>query len=811
MDWMSWALLVSLAVSLIMGMQTWRAAPRNLMNQSVAVLSVGMSIWLVQNLLTLHCRDAASAERLIRWMSSFTALLPPLCHAVRLVIDQNLHRWRDLLREIRPWLIASFPFMLLCWTPFFMAGVSMPGMGSGSHLVVAPAYGPAVVPYAAYFIVVMGAQLSLAWKSRARLDAPHRLEMGFLLTATLSATVVGILIGLAGGIATGKPEFAPASNAASVAVLMGVLAYGMATRRILNEGEFLARSSAWVVTVIAACVLFTGVWHLLSLEGTPNFGTGLLSALAAMTFALWMERVFLAAATRLFLPRGDRVDQQLFDALRKMLRKVGRREDLLDAFAREAGQVFGAVSVRVLRFESGVWREESRTSGARIEPAAVECLAAAFSAGELPVGEWESGRTGLHPLRHRAACVLPGLASAAFGVRVGERLDTMVLMGPRANGGIYGATELDRLYLLGAQFGLALENSELYANVEHARSFNETLLRRLPCGVALFDSSGSTRLLNEEARRILPPEDSAPASLRPALEETLRLGSLAERDLHLEGAQSGGEDALVVRIRAVRLALGAGLQEGVLVVLNNITHLRQLEAEIRRRAEESAIGILAAQTAHEIKNPLVTLKTFAALLPTHYDDMDFRANFAPLVAREVERINQTVQDLLQFSGPVEPDFQLISAHALVRQIMATAEKQNQGRPLSFTCQLSATSDMVRADPRLLSLAVENLLTNATEAMEAGRITVESHNAGADGACLFCLEIRDDGPGIPPDKIKDVFKPFFTTKATGSGLGLSQSQRIIEAHGGRIVLESEPGRGTLLRILVPALCREEAAG
>ncbi|MFO1491872.1 MAG: hypothetical protein U1F77_14620 [Kiritimatiellia bacterium] len=97
MDWMSWTLLVSLAVSLIMGLQTWRAAPRSLMNQAVAALSVGMSVWLVQNLLTLHTHDARPAGRLIRWMSATTALLPVPCHAVRLVIDQDLRRWRNLL------------------------------------------------------------------------------------------------------------------------------------------------------------------------------------------------------------------------------------------------------------------------------------------------------------------------------------------------------------------------------------------------------------------------------------------------------------------------------------------------------------------------------------------------------------------------------------------------------------------------------------------------------------------------------------------------------------------------------------------
>ncbi|MFO1491869.1 MAG: ATP-binding protein [Kiritimatiellia bacterium] len=249
----------------------------------------------------------------------------------------------------------------------------------------------------------------------------------------------------------------------------------------------------------------------------------------------------------------------------------------------------------------------------------------------------------------------------------------------------------------------------------------------------------------------------------------------------------------------------------MLVVLNNITHLRQLEAEVRRRAEESAIGILAAQTAHEIKNPLVTLKTFADLLPTHYDDHDFRANFAPLVAREVERINHTVQHLLQFSGPVEPDFQMISAHALVRQVLATGRKRTQGRPFSFRDELAATAEWVRADPRLLSLAVENLLTNATEAMEAGTITVSSRNLGPGEALLFCLEIRDDGPGISADKVREVFKPFFTTKATGSGLGLSQSRRIVEAHGGEIFLESRAGQGTLVRILLSAQNRPEPAG
>jgi signal transduction histidine kinase len=252
------------------------------------------------------------------------------------------------------------------------------------------------------------------------------------------------------------------------------------------------------------------------------------------------------------------------------------------------------------------------------------------------------------------------------------------------------------------------------------------------------------------------------------------------------------------------------MQQGVLVVLNNITRIRRLEAEIRRREEESAIGILAAQTAHEIKNPLVTLRTFAELLPTQYDDPDFRTNFAPLVGREVSRINDTVQALLQFARPVEPEFQTVDAHESLQQVFQAASTRNKGQPIRFAIDLSAPDDRVRVDPRLLSLAVDNLLVNAVEATREGQISLRTFNLESEEGPLFCVEVEDSGHGIEPSKIKEVFRPFFTTKPDGSGLGLPQTQRIIIALGGFITLDSVVGRGTRVRLHLPIQKRLEEA-
>ena len=225
----------------------------------------------------------------------------------------------------------------------------------------------------------------------------------------------------------------------------------------------------------------------------------------------------------------------------------------------------------------------------------------------------------------------------------------------------------------------------------------------------------------------------------------------------------------------------------------------RLRHELVRAEKLKTVSTLAAGMAHEIKNPLAAIKTFSEFLPERYDDAEFRATFARIVPHEVERINGLVQRLLDFARPLPPKLQPVSLSRIVGE---TAEflndlcvKKRVQIETAFT-----PLDEVLADSSQLKQVCLNILLNSLEAMEQpGRISIATTR---DNGSLS-LTISDTGPGIAPKDLPHIFDPFYTTKPTGTGLGLSVVHNIIREHNGRIRIESTPGLGTTVCMTLSA--------
>jgi signal transduction histidine kinase len=246
------------------------------------------------------------------------------------------------------------------------------------------------------------------------------------------------------------------------------------------------------------------------------------------------------------------------------------------------------------------------------------------------------------------------------------------------------------------------------------------------------------------------------------------------------------------------------------IALDNAT----LYTQIRRSDRLASIGTLAAGMAHEIKNPLVCLKTFAQLLPDRYDDPDFRSTFIPLLGTEVERINTIVSELLNFSRPVKPQLVPLSLHEVLDAACQLAEQPIKAKGLTLERRYLSGNDRLLGEHRLLGQVFLNLFLNGIDAMErGGTLSVTTATAGAPGLLSYpgmpegaaaWIEVRvcDTGHGIPLDERQRIFDPFFTTKDNGTGLGLSVAHGIVQEHRGMIDLESTSGAGTCFRVLLP---------
>lgn len=231
----------------------------------------------------------------------------------------------------------------------------------------------------------------------------------------------------------------------------------------------------------------------------------------------------------------------------------------------------------------------------------------------------------------------------------------------------------------------------------------------------------------------------------------------------------------------------------------NAAELSRARAELAEKARLASLGELSAVIAHELRNPLAVLSNvLSLLLPTaqHAD--------APELGRaareELSRMNALVTDLLEFARPAELAREPVSVEALLQEIAQALHADLALQAVQVEVQCEPALPLLQADPRRLRQALLNLAQNGAQAMRGtGRLRLHARR----GATGLRVEVADDGPGIPPEIQARLFQPFFTTKPTGTGLGLALVQRVVRQHGGQLGLVSEPGRGTTFVLELPA--------
>lgn len=233
-------------------------------------------------------------------------------------------------------------------------------------------------------------------------------------------------------------------------------------------------------------------------------------------------------------------------------------------------------------------------------------------------------------------------------------------------------------------------------------------------------------------------------------------------------------------------------------------NLKQSQSIIRRADRLSSLGMLTAGLAHEIRNPLVAIRTFTQLLPERYQDQEFRELFQSLAMKEVDRICGLVNDLLSFARPSTPDVSAQDVNEIVGNIARILQSQAKEKDVKIGLHMAAKLPKIFIDKEQIKQVCMNLILNAIQSIEnGGSVEIGTHLYGENGSARFVqIEVRDMGIGIPEKDIENIFNPFFTTKKDGSGLGLSISHQIIKEHGGYMVVESQVGKGTSFFIRLP---------
>jgi signal transduction histidine kinase len=236
------------------------------------------------------------------------------------------------------------------------------------------------------------------------------------------------------------------------------------------------------------------------------------------------------------------------------------------------------------------------------------------------------------------------------------------------------------------------------------------------------------------------------------------------------------------------------------------TKLVRSQTLLERQQKLATLGTLAAGIAHEIRNPLTSLKARLYTLEKHLQNVPAARKDTDIISAEISRLEHIVQDVLSFARPSDPKLEIIAADTIIREVHGLMSPDLESRGLQLVVE-SSPELLIRVDSGHLKQVLVNLVRNAAEAIDGkGTVTLRTRPArapfGGRETAAVILEVADDGKGIPPEVEKRLFDPFFSTKETGTGLGLPIAARIVERHGGLLQYQTRPGHGTTFGVVLP---------
>lgn len=348
------------------------------------------------------------------------------------------------------------------------------------------------------------------------------------------------------------------------------------------------------------------------------------------------------------------------------------------------------------------------------------------------------------------------------------------------------------------------------------------LLRALPDAVVAVEP-GLRVVLWNAAAEVLMGRSATRATGRPLpallgprarlvwhLEETLRLGEgRMEAEATLETPDGR---AVPVSLVTAPVHGPSGEVRGAVAVLRDLSRLKALEAEVRRRDRLAALGQMALAVAHEIRNPLAAVRGVAQLLAAELGDGSYREHVQVLLA-EVDRVNRVMEALLDLGRPLRFTFRAVNLHRLLERVCLLLEPQARERGVQLQRRYDPSLPPIWADEDRLLQVFHNLVQNGLEAMPGGgRLTLITRlsldpvygriEVGGKLRPAVEVVVQDEGEGIPEALRDRIFDPFVTTKPRGLGLGLAITARIVEEHRGAIRVASEPGKGTAFTCYLP---------
>lgn len=392
-----------------------------------------------------------------------------------------------------------------------------------------------------------------------------------------------------------------------------------------------------------------------------------------------------------------------------------------------------------------------------------------------------------------------------------EGIDGWVFVGRRTTGESLGHADLENLSLLGDYVSTMLENALLYERVSVQNSLTGSVFSSIPVGVVVVGTNGEVHWLNRAASTILGVAEDRVVS-KPVEQVSSRLAAQIRQCIDGEVSEKPQEWIDPATKRALsttthRLVSENGTCTGAVALVDDLTQEHVLKEEQENVERTIFWTELAAALSHEVRNPLVAISTFAQLLPTRYNDPEFRGQFSTLVSEEIARLNGLVDQISSFANRPSSSVARVDVDSVIEEAISLVGERCPDNKIDI--QVASPTDLpaIKGDKHALADSFAHLLLNSIESLGETenpriRLSVSGTNGFTPDRSVL-VRIQDNGPGIEPAILDRVYSPFFTTKPRGIGLGFPIVKRTVDDHNGELIINSSASGGDVT-VTLPAL-------
>ncbi len=349
------------------------------------------------------------------------------------------------------------------------------------------------------------------------------------------------------------------------------------------------------------------------------------------------------------------------------------------------------------------------------------------------------------------------------------------------------------------------------------RAFSDQVVENLPVGLIATDEKGKVAAVNQTAQEILGTShytvlaESAATVLPPELWQLSEIledrGTLVEEEIE---CLSTAGTPVPLRVSGARLHGEDKSFLGFVFIFRDLMEVRRLQQEVERSKRLASLGSLAAGLAHEIRNPLSSVKGFATYFREKLKDSPQDRDTATTMIQEVERLDRVIGQLLEFARPSTLKIKPVRINDLIQHSLKLIEGDARSKGIEVKADIPLDLPDVPMDGDRINQVLLNLYLNGLQAMDGGGVL--EVQVSRDGARkLTTITVSDSGRGIETADLERIFDPYFTTKPDGTGLGLAIVHKILDAHGGSIKVRSQTGVGTAVTITLPDRGEEQDSG